>query len=61
MVRILTSRCHRENDRTISALLIEKEPTNLQAQSLSALIDKGVARGSLSIYDLICILTIYNV
>jgi hypothetical protein len=28
------------------ALLLEKEPTNLQAQSLSSLIDKGVARGT---------------
>jgi hypothetical protein len=27
------------------ALLLEKEPTNLQAQSLSSLIDRGVARG----------------
>lgn len=27
------------------ALLIEKEPTNLQAQSLGQLIDRGVARG----------------
>ena len=28
-----------------TALLLEKEPTNLQAQSLAVLIDKGVARG----------------
>ena len=28
------------------ALLMDKEPTNLQAQSLSSLIDKGVARGT---------------
>jgi len=30
--------------KKFNALLIEKEPTNMQAQSLSALIDKGVAR-----------------
>src|SRR6266568_63416 len=28
-----------------TALLLEKEPANLQAQSLGILIDKGVARG----------------
>jgi len=27
------------------ALLLEKEPTNLQAQSLAQLIEKGVTRG----------------
>jgi hypothetical protein len=26
-------------------ILVEKEPSNLQAQSLGALIDKGMARG----------------
>jgi len=33
-----------EEARKFNALLIEKEPTNLQAQSLGQLIDKGVAR-----------------
>lgn len=28
-----------------AALLIEREPNNLQAQSLNSLIEKGVARG----------------
>ena len=28
-----------------TALLIEREPNNLQAQSLNQLIEKGVARG----------------
>jgi len=28
-----------------TALLLEKEPANLQAQSLAVLIDQGVARG----------------
>src|SRR5437667_9422475 len=31
----------------VTALLIENEPMNLQAQSLSMLIDKAVTRGSL--------------
>jgi len=33
-----------EEARKFNALLIEKEPTNLQAQSLGQLIDRGVAR-----------------
>jgi len=33
-----------EEAKKFNALLIEKEPTNLQAQSLGQLIDKGVAR-----------------
>ncbi|KAF8817569.1 mitochondrial fission 1 protein [Phlegmacium glaucopus] len=33
-----------EEARKFNALLMEKEPTNLQAQSLGQLIDKGVAR-----------------
>jgi mitochondrial fission 1 protein len=41
----------------ISALLIEKEPTNMQAQSLSALIEKGVARGMLLLSPPILALT----
>jgi hypothetical protein len=44
-------RCYQSPDSVIPpfvspALLLEKEPTNLQAQSLSSLIDKGVARGT---------------
>lgn len=31
----------------MTALLMEKEPTNMQAQSLATLIDKKVARGTL--------------
>lgn len=30
--------------KRFNALLLEKEPSNLQAQSLAQLIDKGVAR-----------------
>ncbi|KAF5383518.1 hypothetical protein D9615_003595 [Tricholomella constricta] len=33
-----------EEAKRFNALLLEKEPTNLQAQSLGQLIDKGVAR-----------------
>ncbi|KAF8909410.1 hypothetical protein CPB84DRAFT_1766067 [Gymnopilus junonius] len=33
-----------EEARKFNALLLEKEPTNLQAQSLSQLIEKGAAR-----------------
>lgn len=33
---------------SIPALLLEKEPSNLQAQSLAQLIEKGVARGTVS-------------
>lgn len=35
--------CHRRL-RASTALLIEREPSNLQAQSLQELIEKGVAR-----------------
>ncbi|KAJ3508736.1 hypothetical protein NLJ89_g5589 [Agrocybe chaxingu] len=34
-----------EEARKFNALLLEKEPTNMQAQSLGQLIDKGVTRG----------------
>lgn len=33
------------NLTSLAALLLNKEPTNMQAQSLGGLIDKGVARG----------------
>ncbi|KAG5634770.1 mitochondrial membrane protein [Sphagnurus paluster] len=33
-----------EEARRFNALLLEKEPTNMQAQSLGQLIDKGIAR-----------------
>lgn len=33
--------------RRLLALLLDKEPTNLQAQSLASLIDKKVTRGEL--------------
>ena len=35
-----------------SALLIEREPNNLQAQSLNQLIEKGIARGESAKTDL---------
>ena len=34
------------------AVLIEREPNNLQAQSLNQLIEKGVARGKLPLHSL---------
>lgn len=44
----------------IQALLMEKEPTNLQAQSLGQLIDKGVARGQCLSFFLTSTLRPYN-
>ncbi|KAL9713700.1 hypothetical protein Ac2012v2_003311 [Leucoagaricus gongylophorus] len=42
-----------ENSTTscITALLLEKEPTNLQAQSLSQLIEKAVTRGVFALHS----------
>jgi Fis1 C-terminal tetratricopeptide repeat len=37
----------RETNYAVTALLMDKEPTNLQAQSLSQLIEKKISTGTL--------------
>jgi len=47
MVRALATIVQVRAEKTVySALLLEKEPTNMQSQSLAQLIDKGAARGT---------------
>ena len=48
MVRCVASDCPRwrpHTSRSLPALLLDKEPTNMQAHSLGVLIDNGVKRG----------------
>lgn len=48
MVGFIAPILHQWLSRNPTALLLEKEPANLQAQSLSQLIDKAVTKGTLA-------------